>query len=624
MASGKAKSKANRAASKKKQAAAKTTSTKSSSSSKITTPSKSTTAPAKSTFNANMLSSKQKRELEQTGSFTSSTGEKRDGSGNSLTQKAPTVPTTSVAPTLTPEQIAEQVANEMGGNEPVSQGNATTQEGPLPAEEEQQQEQTAPMQQNQSQGTVDSQGGSTQANVPPPQGNLQTGSIVDYLTSTGQDSSFNARKRLAESMGINGYTGSAQQNTSLLSSLRGAPVTPQEQVTPTSAGAVMQNETQSSAPALATNEITLESLKAKLGFTSSLPEFQQDPISSIQSITKQIFSSMGLGDANKEITKISKELEKMENKRDAEIRAINDDPWLTEGVRLRQVEKAKEKASDEINNRVNKLQLLESVRDDAQQQAQFALGTAISIYDSQRRFQADQIQQYYTRAQQDFENSLKLYEMSQPTTPDMTNEMQEYVFSVEQGFGGSFLDYKQAVATAGRAPLRSSSGGGSGGGLSGGGAIVPGALTDASGKPIKLTATQVEALSGYDNTVDAANRAKALIDQGVSTGPLAGRLLQGAKLFGKGDTSQLELEQTLGKLRADFMKAISGAAVSDAEVIRLSKFLPDITDQEATITSKLNTLVNETISSKENYLRTLGVVSQGGGSYEDYLRVVNQ
>ena len=47
-------------------------------------------------------------------------------------------------------------------------------------------------------------------------------SIVDYLNSAGQDSSYKARKRLAQQQGISNYTGSARQNTSLLNSLRNA------------------------------------------------------------------------------------------------------------------------------------------------------------------------------------------------------------------------------------------------------------------------------------------------------------------------------------------------------------------------------------------------------------------
>ena len=49
----------------------------------------------------------------------------------------------------------------------------------------------------------------------------QGASIVDYLSSVSQDSSYSNRKKLADSNGIMGYTGSAGQNTTLLVKLRG-------------------------------------------------------------------------------------------------------------------------------------------------------------------------------------------------------------------------------------------------------------------------------------------------------------------------------------------------------------------------------------------------------------------
>ena len=46
-------------------------------------------------------------------------------------------------------------------------------------------------------------------------------SIVDYLKSVGQDSSYSARKKLAEQNGITNYSGTGDQNHQLLSILRG-------------------------------------------------------------------------------------------------------------------------------------------------------------------------------------------------------------------------------------------------------------------------------------------------------------------------------------------------------------------------------------------------------------------
>src|SRR5699024_9487975 len=47
-----------------------------------------------------------------------------------------------------------------------------------------------------------------------------SGSIVDYLNSQGKDSSFSARKKLANQYGIKNYTGTAKQNTDLLNAMR--------------------------------------------------------------------------------------------------------------------------------------------------------------------------------------------------------------------------------------------------------------------------------------------------------------------------------------------------------------------------------------------------------------------
>ena len=49
---------------------------------------------------------------------------------------------------------------------------------------------------------------------------MAIGSIVVYLKGQGQDSSYNARKNLAEQHGISNYSGTAAQNTSLLRQLQ--------------------------------------------------------------------------------------------------------------------------------------------------------------------------------------------------------------------------------------------------------------------------------------------------------------------------------------------------------------------------------------------------------------------
>lgn len=73
---------------------------------------------------------------------------------------------------------------------------------------------------------------------------MAVGSIVDYLKSQGQDSSYSNRKKLAEQYGMGNYSGTAAQNTALLKQLQSqttqtaaqttqSPTTTQSQVTTT-------------------------------------------------------------------------------------------------------------------------------------------------------------------------------------------------------------------------------------------------------------------------------------------------------------------------------------------------------------------------------------------------------
>lgn len=66
-------------------------------------------------------------------------------------------------------------------------------------------------------------------------------SITDYLKSIGKDASYQARSVLAAEKGIQNYTGSAEQNTQLLSSLRSTQTTPQQTSTTPSLTNISQN-----------------------------------------------------------------------------------------------------------------------------------------------------------------------------------------------------------------------------------------------------------------------------------------------------------------------------------------------------------------------------------------------
>ena len=94
-----------------------------------------------------------------------------------------------------------------------------------------------------------------------------------------------------------------------------------------------------------------------------------------------------------------------------------------------------------------------------------------------------------------------------------------------------------------------------------------------------------------------------LIDGGVETGPIAGRLLKGLDIFGfpitpdkqsfEGGTTPEEdaLLAATTAFTASYMNAISGVAVGNEEVKRLKKTLPDVTRQEGPNKNSLRKLM---------------------------------
>lgn len=85
---------------------------------------------------------------------------------------------------------------------------------------------------------------------------MAVASIVDYLKSKGQDSSYNNRKNLASQYGITGYTGTASQNTNLLKAMQGGQSSQPQQNQANGSNAVITPVTSSSPGHPATDYLT--------------------------------------------------------------------------------------------------------------------------------------------------------------------------------------------------------------------------------------------------------------------------------------------------------------------------------------------------------------------------------
>ena len=138
-----------------------------------------------------------------------------------------------------------------------------------------------------------------------------------------------------------------------------------------------------------------------------------------------------------------------------------------------------------------------------------------------------------------------------------------------------------------------------------------------TGKLAKMPLTQAEAISSFNSSISAIEKAKGIFMDEVGnfklkTGPIQYRIYKGAVYAGTAKTEEVEFDALLSQVKANFMKAISGAAVSESEVKRLSKFLPEMSDQESVLAVKLGTLANALRNQKISLLNTTGIKEVGG------------
>ena len=237
-------------------------------------------------------------------------------------------------------------------------------------------------------------------------------SIVDYLNSIKSPSDYASRARMAAAMGIQNYSGTAAQNTQMLNSLRKGQGTTAPKVTSTAPP---------SAPSSKVKADVLQKYNVKP------PEPQQSPMLSFVDTYKQLLTQFGLPDIKKQFDKVQKEYDDLQSEKNDKIVEINDDPWLSEGVRVGRIKKLEEKYELKENTLTHKLKLYDSLYEQGIDEAQWVAGQA---YD---QYQFEQNQQ------------IKLYELAQKQLDSQsgTADIEEYEYARAQGYKGSFVDYKK-------------------------------------------------------------------------------------------------------------------------------------------------------------------------------------
>lgn len=197
-------------------------------------------------------------------------------------------------------------------------------------------------------------------------------SIVNYLSSAGQPSDYASRAKLAASKGIQGYVGSAQQNTQLLNMLRGsAPVPVSSPSSPTTASSVQPTQ-QTIQPTVQPNAVQTSSLVAQAkaagqyqgwpdwqieadlktrggqipnqtAGVSGIPSLFNPPKIDLAGTYQNLFESSG-------ISKIEADLSAKSKAYTEQVAKIKDNPYLSEATMTGRLKKIDEKFNMDTKN----------------------------------------------------------------------------------------------------------------------------------------------------------------------------------------------------------------------------------------------------------------------------------
>lgn len=138
---------------------------------------------------------------------------------------------------------------------------------------------------------------------------------------------------------------------------------------------------------------------SRFGFNPQALErgFATNPSGTLSEMVQEVMRMTNLPDVRSNIENITKQIEELELARDAEIKAVNDNPFLSAGSQRQQIELIADKYEKRLGYRTDRLTLLQNAYSQARQEAQFAVSTAIGLYDKNRQFDQESLKMYFDR-----------------------------------------------------------------------------------------------------------------------------------------------------------------------------------------------------------------------------------
>lgn len=285
----------------------------------------------------------------------------------------------------------------------------------------------------------------------------QTGSIVDYLNSVGKPSDFASRSQLAAQYGIQGYTGTAEQNTQLLNAVRGSGQAPTSQA-PTVESPTAQpidenrqkliDELSTKVKDIQGQLDTIQQAKDKgmqitpqttyeeaasflsdYGVNVDEGKTVTNPSGSWQDTYQQLFSQLGLDKVKTNIDDTIAKIEALNNERAEKAAIINDNPWISEAERSRQISKLNDEYDGKESSLTNALTLYQDTYNQGREEAQFLVTTALSQYNAEREFDLEEQKMLADQAEANAKAAADLAKIN----PAVYKEVQGGLYNVETG-----------------------------------------------------------------------------------------------------------------------------------------------------------------------------------------------
>jgi hypothetical protein len=116
----------------------------------------------------------------------------------------------------------------------------------------------------------------------------------------------------------------------------------------------------------------------------------EEPTKQFTDVYSQIYSDLGLTGVKEQLANLSTEIQDMKDKKDDEIQDVNDNPWLTEGVRLRRIASIERRYENKLGNLTDRFSLMDSIFKTGVQQAQFVASQSMSQNRWQQAFDRDE------------------------------------------------------------------------------------------------------------------------------------------------------------------------------------------------------------------------------------------